>query len=309
MGFEGGRKVLGLGNAFTVVHRGRHGVEIDVGKRRRVRSHYYSAATIPVSHTAFHKMPTLTDSSTRHLLRAPPTRRLIGGGTTAQKYTETDEGFIPLPSHRKDKENEQTYRSIEPSHHLSSSSSDASDAESSSSSSEFTSPLGALQATLKALETKLSQDPSSIRTWLALHTHTLSTVPPTSKNAPKARADISLALLERALGAHPANRRARALRLKYLRAGEDVWGAERLASEWEGVLGDFKGREGDEEVWVEWVDWRVRRAEGGVEGVVEDARRALGMFASRPDCELVCLRVFWRVAVTFRDAGRSVLFC
>ena len=48
MKYEGGRKILGLDPAFTVVHRGRHGIEVGIGSRRRVSSlllrslfHYY----------------------------------------------------------------------------------------------------------------------------------------------------------------------------------------------------------------------------------------------------------------------------
>lgn len=258
-------------------------------------------------------MPELTDSSARHLLNAPPTRRLVTGGASTYKYDEI-EGFLRLPSHRrKDEKDDQSYRSIEPARRPDDSEeSDTSEGEGESSEGDETDtfiPMGSLQATLKSLEEHLSKDPSSIPTWLSLLSHTLSTVPPTSKNASKARSDITLSLLSRALSAHPDNKRSWALRLKYLKAGEEEWSEGKLKVEWEDALRGCGGGRDAMEMWMEWLDWRIRRGENGVEGVVEDAGRVLKALGNSPDSEVGRLRVFWRVAVAFRDAGLSLFLC
>lgn len=246
-------------------------------------------------------MPALTDSSSRHLLNAPPTRRLVTGGASTYKFDEI-EGFLRLPSHHsQDRKDDQSYRSIEPSRRNDGDSEDSesSDGEGESSGDDSdTVPMGSLQATLKSLEEQLSRDPSSLSTWLSLLSHTLSTIPLASKNALKARTDITLSILSRALSAHTDNKKSRVLLLKYLKAGEEEWNENRLQSEWEDAL-----KIGDTELWIEWLDWRIRRGENGMEGVVEDARRVLSAFGNAPNREVHCMRVFWRVAVAFRDAG------
>ncbi|KAL6310050.1 DUF1740-domain-containing protein [Sparassis latifolia] len=272
-----GRTVLGLDRAWKVVHRGKSGVEIGIGGRR--------------------KMPALTDSSSRRLLAAP-TRRLLSLSKDKDKYEEV-EGFIRLPSGRKHKD-DQSYRSITLQKH------DAASDESGSSSSEAessgdesdTTLLTSLQVTLKSLEEKLTSDPASVPTWLSLLSHTLSTIPLDSKNATKARSEITLSVLSRALSVHPSNATSRALRLRYIKAGEEVWHESELRAEWETAV-----KVGGIEIWLEWLDWRVRHTEKGIEGVVNDAKRVLGTLGSGEQDELGKLRVLWRVAVAFRDAG------
>lgn len=234
-----------------------------------------------------------------------PTRRLITSTKDKYKYEEID-GFLRLSSGRPS--TFQPYRSIvQPNPDVNSDSGSDSEEDSAtvsnSDADSDTTPLTALQQTLASLEAQLATTPASVSGWLSLLSHTLSTVPPTSKNAPAARAEISLAVLKRALAAHPHNTRNSRLRLRYLRAGEEVWHSSVLRSEWEEAL-----RTGDPDLWMAWLDWRIGSAERGVEGVVEDARRALDSLSKqevRGDeaREMALLRVFWRVAVAFRDAG------
>ncbi|OBZ78739.1 Protein NRDE2 [Grifola frondosa] len=267
----------GLQPAWSVVHRSRNGIEVAVGGKR--------------------KMPQLTDASSRHLLSAGPTRRLLASSEDKYKYREVD-GFLRLPGHR-DRVNDQSYRSITQSQNETDSdmSESSSEEDESSGDESDTTSVTSLQATLKALEERLTADPSSIPTWLTLLSHTLSTVPPTTKNANRARAEIALSVLSRAIHAHPSNSHSRVLRLKHLKAGEEVWHESRLQFEWEDAL-----KVGDIELWMEWLDWKIRRCEKGMEGLVEASGRVLRALDIGGK-DIGKLRVFWRTAVGFRDAG------
>ncbi|OCH96207.1 DUF1740-domain-containing protein [Obba rivulosa] len=273
-----GRKILGLESAWSVVHRGNNGIEIGIGSRRKV--------------------PGLTDSSTRHLLASATTRRLLPSSGDQYKYEEV-EGFLRISSGGR--------RHVEPSYRsITAPKQDAEESESQSSSSDpesseddsYTTPMSSLQATIKDLEERLAADPSSITSWLSLLSHTLSTVPITSKNAPRARSEITLSVLSRALSAHPSNAQSKTLRLRYLKAGEEAWNASKLRDEWEEAL-----KVGGIDLWIEWLDWRIRRADDGVDGIVDDARRALHSLSDSEADEVGKLRIFWRVAVAFREAG------
>lgn len=156
--------------------------------------------------------------------------------------------------------------------------------------------LTSLQATLKSLETHLCVEPNSIPTWLSLLSHTISTIPFDSKNAPKARSEVALSVLSRAFAAHPDNAKSEQLLLKYIHAGEGVWAEDALRAEWERAL-----RPGSTELWIQWLDWRVRTALRNVESIVEDAQRVLA--ALGPNDENGRLRAFWRIAIAMRDAG------
>ncbi|KAH9937158.1 NRDE-2, necessary for RNA interference-domain-containing protein [Fomitopsis serialis] len=272
----GGKTILGLEHGWRVVHRGRKGVEVAVGGRR--------------------KMHSLTDSSARHLLHAAPTRRLLASSEDKYKYDEV-EGFLRISSGR-ERKGDPSYRSITKLQHDTNSDeaeTSEDEGEESSGDDSDTTPMTSLQATLKSLEEQLSADPTSVQTWLSLLSHTLSTVPITSKNAPRARSEITLSILQRALSVHPRNASSKALRLRYLKAGEETWHESKLRAEWEDAL-----KVGGIEMWIEWLDWRIRRAEKGVEGIVEDAKRVLGAVCGD---EIGMLRALWRVAVGFRDAG------
>lgn len=241
-------------------------------------------------------MPSITDRSSRDLLNAAPSRRLIASSATARKYEEID-GIIKLPSsRRKQSHNDQSYRDIElPNEDADSDfdSSSASEAETSEDDEAENVTLTAYQEKTKALEQQLKTDPSSVSTWLALLSHNLSQIPISSKNAIKARSEITISILARALKSIPKSTR---LRLRYLQAGEAVWSATQLTDEWEAALKD-----GDSELWHAWADWRIRKNVGGIDGIVEDAQRVLG----RLKAELDRLRVMWRIAVAFRHAGKG----
>lgn len=245
------------------------------------------------------QMSSLTDASTRHMLNAVPTRRLLPSAEDKYKYDEV-EGFLRLRSLRR-RENDQSYRRITASKHDvdsdASASSEAEDSETSEDNSDTT-PMTSLQATLKSLEKKIAADPSSISAWLSLLSHTLSTTSMTSKNASKARSEIAVSVLSRALSAHPSNVSSKTLRLRYLKAGEEIWHESKLRSEWEEAL-----RIGGTEIWMEWLNWKIRKCTKGTDQIVDDARRALHSIG---EDEVGKLRILWRTAVGFRDAGLSV---
>ncbi|KAI0673451.1 NRDE-2, necessary for RNA interference-domain-containing protein [Trametes maxima] len=272
-----GRKVLGLGPGLVVIHRGRAGVEVGYYGRRR--------------------MPELTDSSTRRVLAAGPSRRLIASSEDKFKYQEED-GFLRITTNRP-RHDDQSYREIELSKQYdrdSDESDDSAESESSDDDSDTT-PVTSLQATLKSLEERLSAKPDDISAWLSLLSHTLTTVTATSKNLAKARTEITTSVLSRALEAHPDNSRSKILRLKYMKAGEELWQADKLYSEWEKAV-----KVDDIEIWMAWLDWRVRNTNDALASLAEDVARVVRAPSLRQD-EIGQLRVLWRAAVVFREAG------
>jgi hypothetical protein len=248
-------------------------------------------------------MPGLTDSSSRALLNLAPTRSVLKFGD-GYKYEEID-GFLRIPSRRR-RDNEQSYRSITLSKNHANSDSDSSASEherdndpGSSDEDESDDPtLTSHQATLKSLDQQLTADPASVATWLALLSHTLSTIPLSSKNSTKACSEITLSILSRALSADPRNAASKVLRLKYLKAGEKVWHESKVRAEWEDAL-----QVGGIELWMEWLEWKIRKGSEGINGVVEDARRVLGAQGADEESEIGKVRVFWRVAAAFQNAG------
>ncbi|KAG2159723.1 NRDE-2, necessary for RNA interference-domain-containing protein [Suillus bovinus] len=268
-----GRSILGLDGDWAIYRRGK-GIEINIGRR--------------------HKQPALTDSSVTALLAATPSRRIIGPGH-GYKYEEVD-GFLRLPSNHGQTAAED-YRAVtrQQEHLDSDSQSSASD---DSSGDESGPILTSHQLSLKTLEQQLAVDPSSVETWLSLVRHSLSSIPVTSKNATKSRAEITLAILTRARAAHAHNRSSHILFLKYLRAGEEVWHESKTKAEWEEAL-----KLGRIEIWMEWLEWRIRTAAGGVDTSVTDATRVLSALGSSESHEIDKLRVVWRVAIAFQQAG------
>jgi hypothetical protein len=214
------------------------------------------------------------------------------------KYIEVD-GFLRLPT-REPRQRVQSSRDImSTARDSQGSDSEEDDVEDSESDTSDTIPLTSRQENLKALEAQLSTDPTSVHLWLLLLSHTTADISLDVKNAQKVRAEISLSVLSRALAAHPGNAQSTQLRLKYLNAGEEIWTAEALNSEWEAAL-----QIGSTELWIRWLDWRIRAAPKGFNGMVEDAQRALA-FLPRED-EKGRLRVFWRITIALRDAGKVV---
>lgn len=242
------------------------------------------------------QVPGLTDAKSLALLTSAPTRSLVNS-KSSYKYEEID-GFIRVPSRRG---REQSYRSITRMDQNANSDSEASSASDpagdgdSSEDEDAPTTLTSHQATLKSLQEKLTADPSSIANWLLLLSQTLSTIPITSKNATTARADITLSILSRALAADVRNGSSKSLRIKYIKAGEEVWHESKVRAEWEDAL---KIRESD--IWLEWLEWRARKGGKGINGFVEDAKRASD--ALKAD-EIGQVRVMWRVAIAFQQAG------
>lgn len=242
------------------------------------------------------KQPELTDSKARRLLQAPPTKRIVHTTANAHKYQEVD-GFIPLPSAKHHAEDIEGYREITADSGVYSDTSDSlTEGEETEESDRDDIILDARQATIQELEEQLSLDPTSVPKWLKLLSHSLSTVPNHSKNAPKVRAEISHAVLSRALAAHPVNQKSVTLRLKLLAVGEELWSNEKLYKEWEDAL-----IVGSVELWLRWLDWRVRTPNVGMEDIVSDAGRVLSALDGD---EVSKLRILWRVAIAFRDAGK-----
>ncbi|KAF5385316.1 hypothetical protein D9615_001411 [Tricholomella constricta] len=279
-----GRNILGLSYAWTATYRSGKGVEVGPKGRR--------------------KMSSLTDASARALLTVPPTRRILQS-EGAYKHEEID-GYLRLPSRRRQGATEESYRTITASKQDVDSQSESSDASNQTSDDESSTDeageitLTALQETLKLLEQQLAQDPTSIDKWLQLLSHTLSTIPITSKNATKARSEIAISILARALTADPRNGASKLLRLRYMKAGEEVWPESRVRAEWEEAL-----KLGGSEIWMEWLEWRIRQADAGIDRIVDDAVRLLGVLGHSELDELTKVRVFWRVAVAFQCAGFS----
>ncbi|EJD04053.1 DUF1740-domain-containing protein [Fomitiporia mediterranea MF3/22] len=273
-----GKKVLGLAPHLGVLYRGSKGVEIgELGW--------------------YNKSPQLTDSRARALLKSGRTRRLTTSSKTTHKYNEID-GFIKLPS-RKGKEKEQAYRSI------AIGSKDGSDSESSSvrsgseasDSDSDTSPLSAREESLRSLEQRLAKDPTSEQTWLLLLQHSVGGTEPSNKNAEKARAEISVSILERALSAHPSNATSPLLRLKYLKAGEMIWDTARTKAEWDKTLKTITSAD----ILVEWLDWIIRTTPN-FNAAVESAMKAIEIASNDKD-DYARLRIFWRIATFLRQAG------
>ncbi|KAF9462110.1 NRDE-2, necessary for RNA interference-domain-containing protein [Collybia nuda] len=276
-----GRRILGMPSGWTAFQR-RNGIEVALSNRQ--------------------KMPGLSDSKSRALLAAPPTRRITQTSGTS-RYEEFD-GFIRLPSGRASDRTEPLYRSItwpKNSDELDSEFSSASDDDGSdydSGDDSDTLVLTTHQETLKVLGQQATANPSSIETWLLLLSHTLSTIPESSKNANKVRSEITLSILGRALAADQRNGNSKLLRLKYMKAGEEIWHESKLRAEWEDAL-----KVEDFGIQLEWLEWKIGKGKFGVDGITKDTIRMLAMLDHSERGEATMLRIFWRVAVAFQKAG------
>lgn len=244
----------------------------------------------------------MTDSTSRAVLAAPPTRRIIQSDEN-DKYREVD-GFIRIPSRRGRPNLDESYRSIvtvvENSDSESSPESDYGPDNNDDTDLEGDTALSLTshQETLKTLERALAVNPGSVDNWVSLLNHTLSSIPITSKNAAKARSEITISLLTRAFSVDPQNSKSKLLRLKYLKAGEEMWHESKLKAEWEDAL-----RVGGVEIWMEWLEWMTRNGNSGVDGVVDSAVRAFNSFGFDEEGQLAKVRVFWRTAVAIQNAG------
>ncbi|KAJ3816071.1 NRDE-2, necessary for RNA interference-domain-containing protein [Lentinula aff. lateritia] len=246
--------------------------------------------------TAFSRRSQITlddRSKSLKLLSVPPQRRLTADSKST-RYQERD-GFLLLGQGRRSRTGDPSYRAI--------TQEDNSDSDSDSvvsiySSSEDERTLSAHEETLRDLEQQLSADPSSITNWLRLLSQTLSTTSVATQEARKARSKITIPLLSRALAAHPANATSPLLRIKYLRAIENVWSESQCDSEWEDAL-----KLGNIDMWMEWLEWRISKSGDGLDGVIDAALRIFSSLDDSEDSEVGKLRVFWRIAIVFKQAG------
>lgn len=134
-----------------------------------------------------------------------------------------------------------------------------------------------------------------MQSWLTLLSHSISAVPLDAKNSARARAEIAESILSRAISAHQSNKASITLRLKYLRAGEEVWDEQKLQHQWDDALALRST-----EVWMAWLDWKLSRSRGGLEGIMDDVSHALEQLRHT---EIGSLRVQWRAAVILQQAG------
>jgi hypothetical protein len=228
------------------------------------------------------------------MLKAPPTERIVFSERAASKYVEDSEGFIRLRSRHR--ASTPPYKTLDPGRNASESETDASGSSASDSDEDEGNarPLSAYQERLVELERVAKENASSPTAWLALLSHMLTQYPVTARNAVKARAEVTLSVLSRALPSLPPGPQATDLRLRYLQAGEEIWSPERLDGEWQKVL-QFP----DADVQMAWLEWRIRVGSGRIDAVLTDATSALATLTNETDR----LRVFWRVAALLRQAG------
>ncbi|KAF9270085.1 hypothetical protein L218DRAFT_976056 [Marasmius fiardii PR-910] len=269
-----GRKILGLSPQWTVSSKSSLGIEVGMKQ---------------------HKLPSLTDAKTRRILKASP--RFLGAGSNSDRYREVN-GFLRLPSNTKYASD---YRSVEKDNGNDSDSNSESehDQNPSLSDDEDSEPHRdtSHQITLKSLEQRVAANPSSISSWLALLARTLSTVDKDSKGATKARADISLSVLERAMSAHPRNALSTRLRLKYMWAGSEIWSGSKLTEEWERAV-----ELGDADIWMEWLEWRISVGID-ISEIFDCASRILAALDDSEANDILKVRLLWRVAVACQQAG------
>jgi hypothetical protein len=159
------------------------------------------------------------------------------------------------------------------------------------------------QLALRDIEAALASHPLSSEHWLSLLSRTLQTAPVSSRNSSKTRAELTLSVIERAFSFHQ-NRASKVLRLKYLKAGEEVWDADRISKEWQEAF-----EQCGSVLWMEWFEWRITQSNSTVDTITEAATDIFGKIgAERSECvEIARLRAFWRVAVAFQQAGVNEL--
>lgn len=207
--------------------------------------------------------------------------------------------MIKLPSRRRRRNPEESYRAITITRDSDSDSESSGAADTGEESSDSSPTLTTQQVAIKKLEQEIAEDPSAVDKWFSLLNHTLSTIPLLSRNARKARSEIIVSILSRALTVNNNNESTKLLRLRYMKAGEEIWPKAKLKAEWDIAL---KG--GGIEIWMEWLEWRIRTMQN-MNGLLDEISRVYSAFntGEEPVGELAKLRVFWRVAVLYKDAG------
>jgi hypothetical protein len=170
--------------------------------------------------------------------------------------------------------------------------------------------LTAQQEAIKEHEAILTRDPALVDSWFSLIRLSIAESPLTAKRGPRARAEISQAILKRALDAHPQNQTSVRLRVAYLEAGEEIWEVVRRANEWESALQALGGPGTDlgsrEMMWGAWLSWRMRNATN-VDDVLSSFRQALEAF-NFGEAEAIRVRLLWRLCVHLYESGKHPSF-
>ncbi|KAF8530991.1 NRDE-2, necessary for RNA interference-domain-containing protein [Gautieria morchelliformis] len=305
--------VLGLAKGLQIVNRETSGKSLEIGVNGRRR---------PARYTDPHFLAILTTTRPRHLSSGsldPKGRGKLDPDSGSQAE------FIRLPSRLgRSTEPLSTYRSIHTSNDQDvNSDSDATSsaigdvaASSSEPDTDTNIPRTAHQHSIAALEASLQKDPTCIYTWYTLIDQTLSTIPPSAKSSlARARTEIRLSILDRAIRTHGQNKASVELRVKWLNAGAEVWEGDRLEKEWERAVRELGGHTVDNDegrglrnrMWEEWLRWRISsagrgsRRGAGVEGIISDARRV----KENLEGEMAQVKLLWRIAIVLRDAGFS----
>ena len=169
--------------------------------------------------------------------------------------------------------------------------------------------LTAQQEAIKDQESILARDPTLIDSWFSLIRLSIAQSPITARRGPAARAEISLAILKRALDAHPHNRTSIRLRVSYLDAGEEIWRKDEQAREWESALSALGGLGIDlrdrEMIWTAWLSWAMRSAKN-VDDYLSCFRRAFAVFNFQ-EAEVIRVRLLWRLCVHLHESGEQRL--
>ena len=169
--------------------------------------------------------------------------------------------------------------------------------------------LTAQQEAIKELEAILARDPTLIDSWFSLIRLSIAQTPITVRRGQTARAEISLAILKRALDAHPQNRTSIRLLVSYLDAGEEIWRRDEQAKEWESALNTLGGPGVDlcnrEMIWTAWLSWVMRNAKN-MDDFLSCFRRAFAVFDFE-EAEVIRVRLLWRLCVHLHESGKQQL--
>jgi len=167
--------------------------------------------------------------------------------------------------------------------------------------------LTAQQEAIKELEAILTRDPTLIDSWFSLIRLSIAESPITARRGSIARAEISLAMLKRALDAHPQNRTSVRLRVAYMEAGEEIWKRDEQAKEWEAALVALGGPGIDlgnrEMIWSAWLSWTMRNAKN-VDDFLPGFRRVFAVF-DIGEAEVIRVRLLWRLCVYLHESGEQ----
>nr|XP_031858056.1 uncharacterized protein CI109_006498 [Kwoniella shandongensis]KAA5525128.1 hypothetical protein CI109_006498 [Kwoniella shandongensis] len=132
------------------------------------------------------------------------------------------------------------------------------------------------------IERHLRDNPNDTDVWIEyskLHLRlsseaerTIGLVDPAKLPTTRARAEVTLSILSRALDATEENGWSTKLHLAYLHAAEAFWPAEKVTGRWKNVLRELGERGGKEieegmmEVWLGYIAWREGQGFGKAEG-------------------------------------------